>query len=164
MSEAEKINGVAIEVTPAMLELKFNSENLRKKMTKLLSDQELHNYLEEILLKPCNKAIKSMPYGSTRDFVIDATDVAQIWYNLRINMMYNALQRAFVEWMDHGKNIDEELENTLTLDFAKHVVDILRVTMLSMIERSDEVEAQFYEEEDKVEFNNLPKSEKKYLN
>ena len=164
MSEVDNKSGISIDFNSAMLDEKFKSEALQRKLTKLLSDRELQNYIEEKLLKPCNEAVNALVPGLAKDFMRDTVKEANVWLNIRINVMYNSVKQAFIAWLSEGKNIDDELEKILDVEFCKYVTDIVCDTILCMVERSEELAAEIPDEDENFESFGKSKPEKKYLN
>ena len=131
----------------ATLEFELNVDSLvnRFKMGKigkvydsLVNDEEIQQYFEEKLLKPCQKKLSEMSEEVKK--VLGPTFSTQnIWSNFSINLVNNIFRNAIEIWMDTGENLDEIIVGFADKEIAKKVIDILANSMTSFADNVSEI-------------------------
>lgn len=137
----EKLNDGKMHLTYDASDLprKFSTGVFREKLDVLLRDDGFQKYFGEKLCTPCKKAVEELPEGQAKEFMKETTAIMNLWFNLRINIMQNAMRRAFMSWLRFDGDIDKVLEDSLTVDFGKQMIDAFADTTLTMIEKSEEI-------------------------
>lgn len=148
MFEAESSgNGLIIQFESEKLEQKFKNRELKAKLNALMMNEEVQNYFEERLMKPCTEVVSRLPDSFEKVSMRETVKEVNMRYNLRMNVMYMALRKAFELWITGKCTIDEGLEKSLNVDLVKETIEILGEMMLKIIAQSVEVVRQIYSEE-----------------